>query len=770
MTSIDNIILQSTNPFDNYRSVNFWQPQNSQEALVDSIHQDEIATIEETLDLVAEDHNTRTILLEGNPGAGKTYLLGRLKKKLNYKAFFVYIQPFPQSDRIWRHVLRYTVNSMVKVPEGQEDSQLMIWLKSLSVFTQRSLKQRIFKDNFWELLTSDRKKFTKHLTEAYRTENIYNADSFFSVLHDLTDPKLYTSACQWLQGDDLSEESLKELGVKKSIDSEETAYETLSNFGKISAETKPIVLCFDQVQSIARLPNGSLDLPTLLTVNSKIHDENNNFFVLLSITTDTWRQYTNSIEQCHKDRIDKTVYLKPINLKQAESILASRLFSIYLQANPKPNSQIYPLNTQLVEQEFQRSRTTPREALMFGRDIFQEYKKWLVNGKQGEFNPSDSKKSEKDDRAELLANFKLKWLDEFTKNQQKITQVSQESSSELIQMLKEALAALQMEEIKTPLLTGTKFASYSLAYQIPGKSGRIGIVWTEDQNLTTFFYVMEACRKAVEKNLCQNLYLIREAGVGNSNNKGHKIYKQVFKGKHQVHIIPDVTSVQYLVTYYDFIKDAREGDLYVRGETIGLKQLQSLIRELEILHDCPLLQNLEIVPSRKAIDKIDSVKDFLLNLIITQQFLGRQTLIENAHSQFHIVDKEKIERTIDELCQENKTTIINPDVPIVEQLVCLVPEKISNQPINLDEIWQKVLIYIKPKSIQVLLRQLCCLEDFTDGTATIGVRVGSKSSKSWLDNIQEKVPNIQAAFQEALNLQVKVILIAIAVKRKSKSE
>jgi hypothetical protein len=127
--------------------------------VVESIHQDAIATIEETLAQVAQEHGTRSLRLQGDPGSGKTYLLGRLKKTLNDKAFFVYIKPFPQSDRIWRHILRYTVDSMVQVPEGQQDSQLMLWLKSLSAFTQRSLKQRILKDNFWELFTSDRKKF-----------------------------------------------------------------------------------------------------------------------------------------------------------------------------------------------------------------------------------------------------------------------------------------------------------------------------------------------------------------------------------------------------------------------------------------------------------------------------------------------------------------------------------------------------------------------------------------------------------------------------------
>ncbi len=676
MASIDSIILKSTNPFDNYRSVNFWHQQKEPEPVVESIHQEAIATIEETLDQVAQDHRTRTLMLEGDQGSGKTYLLGRLKKSFNDKAFFAYIKPFPQSDRIWRHILRYTVDSMIQVPEGQQDSQLMLWLKSLSAFTQRSIKQRILKDNFWEVLTSDRKKFIKKLKDTYKQSGIYNADNFFGVLHDLTDPELYTSACQWLQGDDLSEESLQELGLKGSIDSEEAACETLANFGRIAAETQPIVLCFDQLESIARLPDGYPDLQTLFSVATKIHDENTNFLVIISITTDTWRQNESRIDQSHKARIDKNAYLKAISLKDAESLLATRLSPLHRQASPKPDFPIYPLTQKLLGEEFKRGRTNPRETLIFGRDVFQDYKKWLAGGSKGLFQVSKRNETDKKDDTELLANFKLKWIEEFAKAQQRITKVRQESSPELIQMLQEALAALQAGNIKAPLLTGTKFASYSLSYQMPGKGERIGVVWTEDQNMGSFFRVMEACRKAVNQNLCKTLYLIREEGVGNRNNKGYQLYTQIFTNSPHRRITPKALSVQYLVTYYDLVKDAREGDLVVRGESLNVKNLKDIIRESKIFHDCPLLQDLGIVKGVVPPEKPDlqPVKDFLLNFVISQHFLGRQTLIQNARSQFPDVDESKIDQLIDQLCQENQIQILDARAKKNAQLICLVPK------------------------------------------------------------------------------------------------
>lgn len=86
-------------------------------------------------------------------------------------------------------------------------------------------------------------------------------------------------------------------------------------------------------------------------------------------------------------------------------------------------------------------------------------------------------------------------------------------------------------------------------------------------------------------------------------------------------------------------------------------------------------------------------------------------------------------------------------------------DETSTQQLDLDEIWRKVLPYIQPKSIQQLLSQLCRLEDFTDRSATISIRTDPSSQKSWVENLQKRLPNIEAAFRESLNLQVKVILV-----------
>ncbi len=689
MASIDDIILREINPFDptTFKQGHFWLEKQDSALTVDSIHQEAIVEIEALLDLVAKDHRSRTVLLTGESGSGKSYLLGRLKRTFNSKAFFAYIGPWADNDYIRRHILRYTVDSLMQFPEGQQESQLMLWLKSLSAFTKRNLKQRIFDDSVWTLLQSDRKNFIKHLKNTYKQANIYNADQFFGVLHDLTIPDLYPLACEWLRGDDLSEESLQALKVKRSIETEDAAWETLSNLGRISTETKPIVLCFDE------LPNkldasGSQYIQALLNCNTAIHNGLlNNFLVIISIMTSYWKWNAKHIQQSDKARFERAVQLKDITLEQTEALLASRLKPLHVQANPQPDSPIFPLNRQALEIKFPGGKTNSRDALTFGSEIFHKYKISIGNNakdkkqdnsknkKPEETNKNDDFK-QKNNSDKKLNYFKLIWQNEYNKIQGKITKITLQSATELIAMLVEALDALEIKEIKTKLLSG-KYTSYSLSYQNPEQKTRVGVVWTEDASMTSFYNIMNACQAVINKNSCQTLYLIRAAGVGNGKLAGHQIYRQIFQGSQNHHIKATLSSVHYLATYKSLVNSAQANELVVAGKMVELKELQDLIRQSEILNKCTLLQELKIVHKKmEGADNINfkEVEEHLLNLVKTQSFMGKPTLIQNTLNQLLDVNQFQVEEAINRLINNNKVKIINPNLPPKEQLICFVPQ------------------------------------------------------------------------------------------------
>jgi hypothetical protein len=670
MTDINDIIKREVNPFDiiNLKPTNFWAEEQDSKLMVESIHKEAIIEIEGLLDLVGQDHRSRTVLLAGESGSGKSYLLGRLKRTLNPKAFFAYILcNWADSSNIWRHILRHTVDSLIQVPEGEKESQLMLWLKSLTAFTSSDITKRIFNDNFWEALQSNRQKFIKHLKDTYKKAGIYNPDMFFGVLHDLANPELYDLACEWLRGDDLNEDSMKEIKVKTCIDTEDAAKNILANFGRISTQTQPIVLCFDNLDTMPQLPEGFLDIQPFFNVNTTIHGDNlKNFLVIISVITNTLKRHFDRILPADKAGIHKTIQLKPITIKQAEALWAYQLQPLHQLASPRPESPIFPLNREMLDKTSPGGKTMPRNALTLGREEYQKYKVIPPPPLPDPTPPPPLPDS-------TQAEFELLWQHEYTKSQGKITKISLLSSPDLIQMLQQSISSLKMQGVKTKLLSG-KYASYSLSYQHPTKREKLGIVWTEDSSMASFYHVMNACQIAIQKNLCQTMYLIRGGDLGKPNMAGNQLYRQIFTDTNHVHIKPSLQSIHYLATYQSLVNSAKSQELVIGGKMINLQRLETLINESEILNQCTLLQDLKIVPPGPD-PKPLPVKDFLFNLVKTQHLLGKPTLIDNAISNFPTVNEAQINVLIQQLCQENKIQILNPKAKPEAQLICLVPHK-----------------------------------------------------------------------------------------------
>lgn len=703
MASIDQILRRAVNPFDpaTFKPGNFWHEHQDLLLEVTSIHADVLSEIEAVLAQVTHDHRTRTLLLTGDSGSGKSYLLGRLKRILNPKAFFAYIEPFPDSDAIWRHVLRYTVDSLLQTPAGQTDSQLLLWLKSLSVFAQWDITQ-------WVL--TERQRFIRKLKSAYPS-GIFNATEFFGVLYDLLNPELYFIACEWLRGDDLDDESLALLKVKQSIDSEDAAQKILSNFGRIAAETQPIVLCFDQLDNIARTSDGIIDLQALYSVNSSIHNQGlKNFCIVISIITNTLRQNLTRVQPADRARIDHQIALRPITLSQAADLWTSRLAPLHQQAEPKPESPIFPFAASVLDQKFPGGKTFPRNVLELGRRLLQRYKtgtkgfpELIEDESVDDAVPSDvmqelkaplpstdpksppkKQTQRRRQNEDAIAAFRLIWRKEHGQVQRRITRIRQLAAPELIQMLAEVLSVFRMEDVRPRLLPSQTYASHSLSYKPPKAKGRVGIVWNEDANMTTFYHVMNACRRVVELSLCETLYFVRGEGIGQPGRKGYIMHQQIFNGHPHCRIRPDLASVHSLATYHSLVNAAYAGELVIAGQVASIHDLEQLVSRSKVLHQCRVLQEFGVVSGRspqsssKRLSKsrlkqeLEPVREFLLDLVKTHQLLGYQVVIQTVSGQFPERSPEQIDLVMADLTKGNHIKNLDPTAKPEEQLICFI--------------------------------------------------------------------------------------------------
>lgn len=357
-------------------------------------------------------------------------------------------------------------------------------------------------------------------------------------------PDWYTLACDWLRGDDLDDEGLSILGTQRAIATEHAAQGILANLGRLAADTQPIVLCFDQLDNIARTSEGVIDLQAIFNVNSTIHNPRlRNFLVIISIITSTW--------------------------------------------------------------------------------------------------------------------------------------------------LKELIHVVYKGEFRPRLLPSPTYASQFFSIEV-SRVGRVGIAWNEDPNLTSFYHVMNACRRAVSLDLCQQLLFIRSEGIGKPGNQGYEFYQRIFTDTPHRHITPSLESVQFLATYHSLVNAAASGELVIAGTKPSIDDLESLLNESNVLRECDLLWDLDLLngrrPKRQRVSKRDrpmhqpieirgaelsDVRTFLLDLLNAHQLLGRQVLVNAGVNQFPMPPATTIHQLVDQLQQQEQLQVLgalnNPD----EQLVCL---------------------------------------------------------------------------------------------------
>lgn len=720
MTSLIDLVQRNLNPFDSatFKPGNFWQDALDPALDVGSIHQNVLKQIGQFLKQVQTDRRTRTLVLVGDSGSGKSHLLAQLKRQLNHQAFFAYIGPWPSHDYLWRHVLRQTVDSLVNPPAGQTDSQLLLWLQGLP-----SLKER----NLIKWVQGERRRFISDLRASFPV-GIYRAKEFFGVLYDLMNPELRPLGYDWLRGENLDAEDCQRLKVQGSILSEDDAQKLLLNFGRISRSTQPIVLCFDNLDNIPKLANGKgADLQPLFDFNSTLHNEKlDNFLVLISMITSTWKQGKQTVQPADLARIDKGLQLKQISLDQAAALWASRLAPIHAQASSPPETAIAPLTPEHLTQAFPGGRALPRHVLKLGQGLIQHVKthgetppiqSHPTSGTQP--NSGASRPQPELPPQDNFAQFQLIWQKTLKTAEQQLNRLGQLSSQDLIWRLREALEALEAGKIQQRCLPSPTFGDRSLAYGQPQKTG---VIWTEDGNMTSFCHIMKACQKLVDKGTCDRIVLIRHGSLGKPKTKGNQLFHQIFSSDSTQHLVPSLQDVVYLEAYHSLVNAAAGGELVVGTQNPTVAQLQELTRKTKVLTACDLLKQLGLVhpaaadtsqsstasadtstkpgrstkfhPPQKpqpqpnqlpdsgldtattpaSADELNAAKQYILNLVTSNQVIGTQHMIGAVQEQWPKLATPALQELVQQLCDEGHLSQLHPEAKPESQLLFWMPK------------------------------------------------------------------------------------------------
>lgn len=281
---------------------------------------------------------TQALLLTGEPGSGKTHLLGRVQSWLEKQAaageasVFISIRMVTTSQMLWRLFREHLANALLK---RRMDGTRCIY---------KVLKQDV----------EERAEISRDLRIALgcllRGQHVLDAGA-------------------WLRGDELPQAALEELRLTPAKDDEQqedASRRIVEQLCRTIAPT-PMIWCFDQLEAIQRNSSDEESFRSFGRTVSALYDSAPNLAIISCLQSGLLNAFSNGIggEQ-NLDRIQaRKSRLQPLTFEQAVGLAVARLDSDEdLQRERASHSErLWPLN------ESDLRRSFPAQGLLVARKV-----------------------------------------------------------------------------------------------------------------------------------------------------------------------------------------------------------------------------------------------------------------------------------------------------------------------------------------------------------------------------------------------------------------
>ena len=243
------------NPFVQTRVDTAWDAR-SIATDVASVNGEAFQRVLRTIADVRSSRQSHGLLLHGEPGAGKTHLLNRVRHWIQQDehAWFVYILPITAPDRVYRDVLQATAGDLTRsAPETHGITQLAVAVARLFMSDVNAPIRGIAE---WWRRVMDQYPEGDALAE-YLLEHLdvfvlplHLDSSVVRVVAQFLAGRHRAAARDWLLGRSLPDEMLATLGVAFNLDEESTALTALSTLIRLGSDFSTVVFAFDQIEGL----------------------------------------------------------------------------------------------------------------------------------------------------------------------------------------------------------------------------------------------------------------------------------------------------------------------------------------------------------------------------------------------------------------------------------------------------------------------------------------------------------------------------------------
>lgn len=342
------------------------------------------------LEDVRRHGNRRSLLIHGTAGSGKTHLLARLRATFTSEPdgaplphepppFFCYVRLATSPNMIRRHLRSCLVRDLLrKDPLGTTRLEA-IMLASLAKESGQSfdrdkataLLRRLQTDaSGWEELRESFGELSTRLALDYPLARGLRLFLLRQHRHEVA---------QWLEQGELPDEVREQLGFdmpkddEAGADPERMAEHVVHRLARLVADTRPVVICFDQIESLQVSPDDRTGFFAFGRLAADLFDQLEPLLLVTCAQSALLPQIRQAIARADYHRLaQQERVLEPLTEAEALALIDARLaVSPSLREDPRRQQDpVWPLGPAGLRRFLGEGDRTPRRLIALCRDAF----------------------------------------------------------------------------------------------------------------------------------------------------------------------------------------------------------------------------------------------------------------------------------------------------------------------------------------------------------------------------------------------------------------
>lgn len=372
LASINDDLHSFANPFRGSIVGDPWKTAND-DSDVSKIHQRVFEQCCSAVDAARSNMGSAGMIINGEPGSGKTHLIGRLRKRLTDdlahptlekpRQAFAYVRLDTNSSSLARHVRRKVADDLLRKVGGPNQFERLVLTRMMEVDNGDG-----HLDLWWEYFRQTRLNDSRELlTELCQQEGL--APVFVEVLTHLVANRHRLDVMAWLRGDPLTPAALERLGIAAEDTEdhpERVAERFLVDLMKLAGSKMPLVLCFDQVEA---LQSSASDVDSIFQFGqlvSQLHAADQNLVMISCMQLSLYEQLRSHLPRYLLDRVSGfgVETLNPLTEDLAGLLISQRLNAANIaEVRPAGATSIWPFTDADIKSFVGKLGTTPRRLI-----------------------------------------------------------------------------------------------------------------------------------------------------------------------------------------------------------------------------------------------------------------------------------------------------------------------------------------------------------------------------------------------------------------------